>query len=72
VLKQEDAQGAVKLIGFLKRDEGFDVAQIQAEMAKRLPAHMLLAKICIVDDYPYLVSGKVNKRELLARYSLSD
>jgi len=72
VLKKEDPQGAVKLIGFLKGDEYSNVAQIHAEMARRLPAHMLLAKIYVVEDYPYLVSGKVNKRELLARYCVSD
>jgi len=71
VLKHENEQGDIQLIGVLK-GESFDETKIKHFLAERLPLHMQLSRLFFVNDYPYLVSGKVDKRELLERLSISD
>lgn len=64
VFKTENALGDVELIGCLK-GSNFDIEQIKANMAEQLPSYMQLTDIFVVDSYPYLISGKVDKRTLL-------
>jgi len=65
VLVMGDEEGHKILVGFLK-GEGYDTQYIQSAMAEVLPAHECLQKILILEDYPYLVSGKVDRVALRA------
>ena len=64
VLKTENSEGSVALIGFLK-GQNVDAEQIKFKVNEQMPAHMQLSEVYLVATYPYLVSGKINKRALL-------
>ena len=68
VLKRETADLQVELIGFLK-GKGIDVESIKNQVNAQMPAHMQLSRLILVEAYPYLVSGKINKRALLEQIS---
>ncbi len=67
VLKSEGGvgEGEPQLIGFLK-GESFDLKNINDQLQKTLPQHAQLSRVIVLNEYPYLVSGKVNKKALLA------
>jgi amino acid adenylation domain-containing protein len=68
VLKRESPEGDAQLIGFLKGKD-IDVDQIKHEVNAQMPVHMKLSSLILVENYPYLVSGKINKRALLEQAS---
>lgn len=71
VLMIDDAEGQKILVGFLK-GEGYDIDKIQMAMSQGLAVFQQLEAIFVLEDYPYLISGKVDRVSLreFARKSL--
>lgn len=68
VLKSDNKVGDIQLLGFLKGMH-FDKEELKLEMAKQLPSYMQLKEIYLIEEYPYLVSGKVDKKQLLEKFA---
>lgn len=65
VLSYKNTEEDIKLVGFLQ-GEGFDDALILTHVNKVFESHMHLEKIIVLEHYPYLPSGKVDKQSLKA------
>ena len=48
---------------------GLDVDDVRQTSSKWLPAFMVPTEILVLDDLPYLASGKIDRKALLAYYS---
>ncbi|KAI7437587.1 peptide synthetase [Hortaea werneckii] len=48
---------------------GLDVNDVRQTSSKWLPAFMVPTEILVLDDLPYLASGKIDRKALLAYYS---
>ncbi|KAI7605938.1 peptide synthetase, partial [Hortaea werneckii] len=48
---------------------GLDVKEVRQTSSKWLPAFMVPTEILVLDDLPYLASGKIDRKALLAYYS---
>ncbi|WP_344820551.1 non-ribosomal peptide synthetase, partial [Actinoplanes cyaneus] len=52
------------LVGFVLADPGTDAAAVRADLAERLPAAMVPARIRILEHFPLTFSGKVDRAQL--------
>ena len=68
VTADRDQRGNIRLVAHLVVDEGFaGAAQMRAILSNRVPAHMVPARIDILDTLPTLPFGKVDRKALASR-----
>ena len=67
VVAREDRPGDRRLVGYLvPRAEDLDVASVRAELASRLPDHLVPSAFVVLDELPRLPGGKVDRERLPA------
>lgn len=61
-----------KIIAFIKRKEmnkeKFDAVDIRKQLKNYLPLYMIPNKIFFVDEFPFTLSGKIDKQKLLNKF----
>ncbi|KAI6829033.1 peptide synthetase [Hortaea werneckii] len=58
------------LVAFcVANSSGLDINDVRQTSSKWLPAFMVPTEILVLDDLPYLASGKIDRKALLAYYS---
>ncbi|MGR3823460.1 MAG: amino acid adenylation domain-containing protein [Salipiger marinus] len=65
VLARAD-HGAVRLVAYVLAGRGFDATPVLAELAARLPAHMIPAAAVALERWPMTPSGKLDRKALPA------
>ncbi|WP_420344482.1 amino acid adenylation domain-containing protein [Paenirhodobacter sp.] len=58
--------GEARLVAYVLADPGFAPAALTAELAGRLPAHMVPAAVVALEAWPMTVSGKLDRKALPA------
>ncbi|ORB30304.1 non-ribosomal peptide synthase/polyketide synthase [Mycolicibacterium parafortuitum] len=61
---RSDDTGRTRLIGYLVTDTSFDVAQVRARLAERLPDYMVPSAFVALDALPLTVNGKLDRDRL--------
>lgn len=69
VLAREEAPGDVRLVAYLKAESGIrppDARQLRAYLRRVLPDYMVPARFVLLDRFPVLPSGKIDRQALPA------
>jgi enterobactin synthetase component F len=65
VLARNDLGSHTRLIGYLVSAEPFDMAEAQANLARKLPAHMIPTDLITVPKFTTTANGKLDRKSLL-------
>ncbi|MEX0290248.1 MAG: thioesterase domain-containing protein [Flavobacteriaceae bacterium] len=59
-----DTQGGTRLVAYIKSDESLDLANLRSNLRKKLPEYMVPNAFRVVDQFPQLPNGKIDKKAL--------
>ena len=62
--EQSGTQGATRLVAYIKSAEDLDLVSLRKNLRKRLPEYMVPATFRVVNEFPQLPNGKIDKKAL--------
>ena len=57
-------KGSQRLVAYIKTNDSYQPDALQSYLKEKLPAHMIPSAVHLVDDFPYLPNGKIDKEAL--------
>ncbi|WP_212004915.1 non-ribosomal peptide synthase/polyketide synthase [Chitinophaga sp. HK235] len=64
VIAREDSSGNKRLLGYVVPADGFDMEGVWSYMRAQLPEYMVPAALIVLDEFPMLANGKIDKKSL--------
>jgi acyl-coenzyme A synthetase/AMP-(fatty) acid ligase len=72
ILEQSGTEGLSELVAYIETDADMDLSALRRYLEKRVPSYMVPKRFMRVDYLPRNDRGKIDREEILRRYSVSE